>query len=132
MGTKLNSQWFECDDGNIPISDHEDKHFSADNYIFVGVRLDETDGVRQRCSICGDSFSSLPKHLQRSKLSCSRFFDLEALKKEKALKSDEKRKVTQKKARENPVYKKLANDQNAASMRKARADAVKKKLENDR
>ena len=43
-------------------------HFTADNYIFVGVRMDETDD------------GSVLKHLQKSKSHCKKFFDLESMK----------------------------------------------------
>ena len=128
--TKLESQWFECDDGSIPIPDLREKHFSVHNYIFVGVKLDETDGVKQRCSICGGSFNSLLTHLQRSKFSCRKFFDLEAMKKEKALKSNEKRNMSKRQARADPVKKKIENDRDALRKAKNRENPVKKETEN--
>ena len=124
---KVQSQWFKCDDKSV-VLDHGDKHFSVNNYIFVGIRKDETDDDSDRCIPCGKSFSSHLKHLQQAKI-CQKFYDLEAMKKEiaekrKILKSQRMRKT---RANQTPENKNKALNDNKLCQQKSRANQTPEK-----
>ena len=96
---KCGSEWTKFDDNKVE-SDQENAHFSSNNYIFVGIQSIDNDEGKQRCISCGNSFSSLLQHLNKSS-NCQVYYDLEAMKVENKLKRREKEKQQLRKKRSN-------------------------------
>ena len=131
---KHQSQWFKCDDKRVEL-DHGEAHFSANNYIFVGIRKDATDDDKERCLPCGKLFSSHLKHLQQAKI-CQKFYDLEVIKKENTEKSQILDTLRKRKTRANqtPTQKqKVLNDDKLRHQKSLanQTQAKKQKIQDD-
>ena len=115
---KHQSQWFKFDDKEIEF-DTENVHFSSNNYIYVGIRSNENDENKQKCVSCNKFFSSLLKHLRKAPI-CQVYYDLEEMKHEQTLRSNEKRNQQKRIKKSNQSKEEHDQEKNEAAERMRR------------